>query len=82
MWLAAALCPADASDASGPASHPAAAAAPAGAKDYLIDLLALPRDDVRCLLAPVLSNPRICKVCCGDMPGEGAAVCCMRRWSL
>ncbi|KAL4425764.1 hypothetical protein ABPG75_009780 [Micractinium tetrahymenae] len=33
-----------------------------GTKDYLIDCLALPRDEVRCLLAPVLSNPRICKV--------------------
>lgn len=34
----------------------------AGAKDFLIDCLALPREDVRRLLAPVLSNPRICKV--------------------
>jgi len=34
----------------------------AGTKDFLVDCLALPRQDVRQLLAPVLSNPRICKV--------------------
>lgn len=47
----------------GSAPSPALATS-AGAKDFLIDCLALPREDTRSLLAPVLSNPRICKVRC------------------